>query len=29
MPGRESDRRDGDSVEVRTPKRIELLKISY
>jgi transcription elongation GreA/GreB family factor len=32
MPGRESDRREGDSVEARTPKgigHIEILKISY
>jgi len=29
MPGLESDRREGDSVEARTPKRIEILKISY
>jgi hypothetical protein len=32
MPGRESDRRKGDSVAARTHKgigRIEILKISY
>jgi transcription elongation GreA/GreB family factor len=32
MPGLESDRREGDSVEARTPKgigRIEILKILY
>ena len=32
MPGLESDRREGDSVEARTPKgigRIEILKISH
>jgi hypothetical protein len=29
MPGLESDRQEGDSVEARTPKGIKILKISY